>query len=153
LENRIFYSSEITNLSQETPKVKRHPRSILFWISVALFLGFSFLGWLRLQQSIVNWQWLVSIGVTPGPLYLAITGGLWGVAGLAAGIGLWLRWPWARLVAKIAVIFLVISYWADRLAFSRAGDDQANLVFAIIVSLIGMGFVFAELSRQEVRQL
>ena len=140
-------------MNQEIPKAPRRSRSFLFWLTVALFLWFSLIGWLRLQQSIVQWHWLQSIGISPGPIYIAISGGLWGIAGLVSAIALWLRLAWGRLTAQISAIFLATSYWADRLVLSRSGDNQSNVVFALIVSFVALGFVLAELSRQETRPL
>jgi hypothetical protein len=55
---------------------------------LAGLLGLSIYGWLRFQQSLSLWKILIQIGIWPGPLYLAISGAVWGMLGLIAVLGI-----------------------------------------------------------------
>ena len=78
---------------------------------------------------------------SPGPLYLAITGGLWGIVALAALLWIVLRRPWYRLVGISAALFFAITYWIDRLFISTHPGGAGNTPFAILLTLILLAYV------------
>ncbi len=80
-------------------------RNLALWMLTLGFLLLSFAGFLRMVNSILNWYWLNFAGIRPGPGYLVISGGLWGLAGLAALIWLWFAFPWHRQVGAGAALF------------------------------------------------
>ena len=115
-----------------------------FWTWV-VFFGYALIsiaGWVRMIGALVDWDWLSFAGVWPGPLYLAATGGLWGVAGMAAVIWLWLRREWARKAAFGVALFLAITFWADRLLTTSLNPYGNNNLFAAIMTLLGLVFVW-----------
>jgi hypothetical protein len=120
--------------------VKRTKRSWAGWLLITAFALIALSGWQRLAVSLSGWDWLVQAGLTPGPLYLAITGGLWGLAGLLAAAWLLLHGRAFRWVCLGISLFLFVSYWIDRLVVSRADGLGANLVFAVLASLFGLAF-------------
>lgn len=102
----------------------------MFWLAPAGFALFAVSGWLRLAYSALNWEWLRFAGVQPGPLYISITGGLWGLVGTAAVFWLLLHRPCYRLVGLGAALFIALTFWLDRLLMNRAPGSQDNLLFA-----------------------
>ena len=115
-----------------------YPRLLIFSM-----LALSLAGWLRLQQSIYNWQWLVDLGTQPGPLYLAIGGGVWGAMALLAAVLLWKGAPWAGWVGRAAALLLALLYWADRLLFNQSPAGQANWLFILVLTLFCLLYVYA----------
>jgi hypothetical protein len=95
----------------------------------------SWFGWLRVQQSLSGWQFIQSLEAPPGPLYLALSGALWGLAGLAGAILLWLGWRWSPRLTRAMALFFAISYWADRLGFDRNPSSRVNWPFTLIFNL------------------
>lgn len=87
--------------------------------------------------SILDWYWLDQAGITPGPLYLTISGAVWGLAGLAALVWLLFRLPWYRLVALGVALFIALTYWIDRLFVAQ---NPQNLVFAAGFTLFCLAF-------------
>jgi hypothetical protein len=121
-------------LNQTAPSRARWRRFFL----AAAFLYLGLLGAARVQQSLIDWDLLLELGVRPGPLYLAVSGALWGVLGLAAALLAYVRRRWAgRTVFAIGLIF-TLSYWADFLAFTRAAEMMTNWPFALGASLLGL---------------
>jgi hypothetical protein len=114
-------------------------------VLLAAFLLFSLAGWVRMLSSIERWYWLNFAGVAPGPLYLAITGGLWGVTGLAALAWVGLRRQGWRLAGSAAALFMALTYWADRLLFMDRGGSLPNEVFAGVLTVLGLGFALVTL--------
>jgi hypothetical protein len=142
-------------MSSSSPKRpsnrRRSPRWRTFSLLLVIFglLGLSIYGWLRFQQSLALWDILIRIGVWPGPLYLAISGAMWGILGFAAGIGLFLRKNWAVRFTQIAVLFMAAWYWFDRLVLVQSEAAQTNLVFMVLLTILAVAFTFAVLNKVE----
>lgn len=119
---------------------RAQPHTFWSYLLLLAFAAFSIAGWVRLGSSIVQWNWLEQAGLTPGPLYLALTGGLWGAAGAVCVA--WLLWRlrgW-RVVVLAAALVLCVSYWIDRLLVAEAQGNLSNTVFVLVVTAAGLGF-------------
>jgi hypothetical protein len=144
-------TSNHENFSNDRMPVFRSCLMRLVLLSFVLLSGF---GWLRMVQAIRDWNWLSFAAVEPGPLYLAISGGLWGAAGLLAVIVIWLWRPWSSLVGLGVALFYALTFWADRLIFSRAPGSQANAPFALLMTILCLGIVLLALRPfEELRRL
>jgi hypothetical protein len=110
--------------------------SLLHWVLCLGFAIFALYGWARMGYAILNWYWLTFSGIHPGPLYIAVTGGLWGLAGLIALAWILLRLPWHRLVGLSAALFFVLTYWIDRLFIAADPGSSSNTLFAALFTLI-----------------
>ena len=128
-----------SNLENNPTRGAPDAPSCLFWLVWLAFALVTVSGWLRMIHAIRNWHWLTFAEIWPGPLYLAVTGGLWGMVGLVVVLFLFLRWPWSRLAAFGAALLFALTFWADRLLFSRAPGSQSNALFALLVTLLSMG--------------
>ncbi len=124
----------------------RPGKTFELWVLVIILLVGALEGFLRLQAAIYTWSVLASVGITPGPLYLAISGATWGLALLVAAVGLFIRQRWAPGYTRIVVVVLALAYWADRLAFTRSADAQANWPFMAGVTVLALAFVFSVLA-------
>jgi hypothetical protein len=128
-------------------KNRQPGRSLLLIVLVVGLLFFSLTGWLRLYLSIQDWQLLVSLGLFPGPLYLALYGALVGLFGAGAALSLWLRRPWAPRAVRIGVLAAAAWYWLDRLLFTQSLSSWTNWPFSAGITLICLLFVFFVLAR------
>jgi hypothetical protein len=132
----------MTSPAQVSGKTRQVKLGWLLNLLIAAMLFFSLLGWLRLYGAISQWQWLLSLPLSVSPLYLAAGGAAWGLAGAAAGLGLWLRQRWAPVAARLASLFFAASYWLDRLTFGATGSSQVNLPFTLILTMLGLAFTW-----------
>jgi hypothetical protein len=115
--------------------------SLLNWV---LWLGIAFfmlMGWVRLIYAITNWYWLNFSGIRPGPLYLAVSGGLWGLVGTFTLVWIILRRPWYRLVGLFAALFFAITYWINRLFIATGPVGGNNTLFAALFTLLLLSYV------------
>jgi hypothetical protein len=110
-------------------------------LALSLFM-ISLAGWMRLIQSIYQWQTLVTYNIMPGPIYTAISGGLVGLIAGSSAVILWLRLSPAKIIVQISVLTLIFGWWSDYLLFTRNSTAFANLPFRIAVTLIYLVFVF-----------
>jgi hypothetical protein len=137
------------NLSVMEQRLKRKgmPRkhSLALWIVYLGFAWLAFSGLVRMIDSIVNWYWYTFAGIRPGPWYLTISGGLWGVSGLAALIWLLFALPQHRRVAVGIAVFYSLTYWLDRLFASQQKVGLANSAFPVLLTILGLVFIFLAL--------
>jgi hypothetical protein len=132
-------------LHEELKKTRRPGRPFLLILLALGFLLFSLTGWMRLYLAIQDWQLLVSLGLFPGPLYLAIYGLITGLFGVAAAVGLWLRWPWAPAVVWVGALAAAAWYWLDRLFFTQSASSWTNWPFSAGLTAACLLFVFLTL--------
>jgi hypothetical protein len=134
-------------------KDKKKPgRSFLLIVLVFGFLYYALTGWWRLYLSIVDWSLLVSLGVFPGPLYLALYGSMAGIFGATAVVSLWLRRPWAPGTARIGALAAAAWYWLDRLLFTQSEASRTNWPFWAGITLVCLLFVFLVLAAPRQRR-
>ncbi len=124
----------------------RPGRTFELWVLVIILLVGALEGFLRLQAAVYTWSVLVNVGITPGPLYLALSGAIWGLALLVAAAGLFFRQRWAAWYARIAAVALALAYWIDRLGFTRSAEAQTNWPFMAGLTALILAFVFSVLS-------
>lgn len=131
----------------EIPAHRKHS----FWSKLLtaglLLLGLN--GWLRLWLALDNWGLLEAIGTRPGPLYLALSGGLLGLAGLAAGLGLWARTAWSPVAAGAVILLWLAWSWVDRLWLSPSPQALVNWPFRLIASLAILIYTWLVLSAEK----
>lgn len=117
----------------------RQRRGIRAWVYILGIAVFSAAGWLRMVDTVTDWYWLDQVAaVSPGPMYLAATGALWGIAALLAIVWVFLRLPRWRMVGLAAAVFLAATYWADRLLLTRAEYGFFNVGFSALLTILGL---------------
>jgi hypothetical protein len=106
---------------------------------------FSLNGWLRMIGSITHWDLLVLSNLSPGPVYLLLSGFLWGVVGLAALAWIARRRPYFRLVGLAAAGIFILTYWVDRLVVRNPETSLPNVLFAVLFTLLAVVYVLLAL--------
>ncbi len=132
-----------------TPARKRPFSVTLLAVGVLIF---TVLNWLRLIESIRQWDLLVSYPISVSPLYLAVSGACWGLAGLPLVWGLYFGCAWVLLPAKIAVPFYGAYYWIDKLWLAQPAAIATRWPFMAAVTLAALAFTFWTLTRPKARQ-
>jgi len=116
-----------------------------------LILLIALIGFVRLNQAIVQWQFLSGLeGVSP--IYLLSTGMLWGLFALITGLLLWLRWNQSNILVPAFFFSFSCYYWFDRLFMAKSPDRQVNWPFMLLLNLVALGWVFLTFQRPKVRQ-
>lgn len=124
------------------------------WVPMAGFAYIAVFSIVRVVTAITNWYWLDFARLTPGPLYLIISGALWTIAALIALIWILFRRPWHGLVAFGASLFIALLYWIDRLFISTYPNGTGNTPFAIFLTLFLLAAVYQGLHPHlELREL
>jgi len=84
------------------------------------------------------------------PVFLMVSGLVWGIVGLVLAFGLWTGRPAAIGGTLIAALAYSLYYWIDR-SLLAAGPPAANWLFALLVNLVVLVVVFLILFRPKAR--
>lgn len=87
----------------------------MYWLSTFLLAFYALVGWLRLQQALFFWNYLLELGLRPHPVYLAVSGGLIGVGYSLALIFYVFRTKFTSQFIRVLGISLIIWIWIDRI--------------------------------------
>jgi len=123
-------------------KTKSKKSRRVYWISTIILIAIATVGWMRFQQALRHWYYLIDLGVWPPPLYFAVSGGLIGILyslGLVFHIAGQAITP---LYVKIITGLLILWLWADRIFFTN--QDYFNqllagtIFFTVCLLVIGL---------------
>lgn len=124
-------------------------RPFFLWV---LFLGLVYYllaNVLRLYGALTAWNLLAALKEQPGPLYLALTGGIFMLVFAIAAAGLlWSarrrgRWAWGLGAVRVAALLYAGWYWVDRLFISQAQERLTGWPFALGSTVVLLGLVFS----------
>lgn len=121
--------------------MKQKKRPFLYKLIIISMAVIAIMGWLRVYQSLYQWEWLLKYEVFPGPWYSLITGiliGLLATFGVVAG---WIRLRWSALYIQVSLVVLSLGWWLDYLLFSKSSIAFFNLPFRIVMNLLYLIFV------------
>jgi hypothetical protein len=108
----------------------------LFILCLSLWNG------LRLIQAIHFWPILNEYKAYPGPLYVAISGGLWLLVGLFLLWGFWRGRRWAWFSTLGSVVIYTAWYWSDRLILQEPHPNWPFALLSTVISILFFGILF-----------
>ncbi len=118
------------------PKSETNHRPIRVTLLALLSLAIAIWNGLRLVQALVFWSILKEYQAEPGPLYAAICGGFWLLAGLSIVWGLRRGKTWAWFAALGSAAGYGSWYWFDRLVLQK---PHSNWPIGLVTTV---GFLF-----------
>jgi hypothetical protein len=151
---------DVTAGSQAAAKVSRRKRPLNVTVLIVGVLLFTALNSIRFILSISYFGFLSS-RLAISPIYLVITGFIWGLAGLILVWGLWKVKFWApRLMLTIALTY-ALYFWLDQIFLSEhmvSGSPSAisvllpvNWMFSAGVTVISLGYIAWVMNRSKVK--
>lgn len=126
--------------------MKRQFKTFDLKVLVFLFFLASVLGWMRMRQALVYSSVLTRLEISVPPLYLAVSGAVFGIAMLAAGAWLWLGLHGYRLLVGSVVGLFCAWFWIDRLLLTRNPAAHTNNTFILVVTVFFLVFTVAVLA-------
>ena len=135
-------------------KINKRPLSVTLLAAGVLII--TAINLIRLGLSIRYWSFLSSrSGISP--LYLALTGLIWGAAGLALLWGLWKAKKWAPMLMQVVGLTYALYYWLDHIFLMdhpiNGTTDilHAVLPFSVGVTVVLLVFMVWTLGRAKVK--
>ena len=106
----------------------RRPTSVtLYALAVLTFAAFYLV---RFYNALAQWEYLEDL-LSFSPAYLAVTGLVWGLAGLLLAWSLWFGWQEAQNLFWFVFLGYGIYFWLDRLFMPGDPERNANNLFWI----------------------
>lgn len=118
--------------------MSKQPRPGIVVFYSLFIMGLSLLNGLRLIQALRYGSILESYQASPGPVYIALSGGFWAVTWLITLLGIWRRKIWGWYLGWILIFLYLGWYWFDRLVLQQPHD---NWPFMLV--LTGMAVLLA----------
>jgi hypothetical protein len=130
-----------------TPKDEQRPkRPFSVSLLAIVVLTFTSLHLVRFVEVLRLWDFLHEL-LPDLPLFLALTGAIWGVIGLVLVWGLWRGHPMAPQATRLAALVYAGYYWIDHLWLAASIEERRILPFTVGVTLVLLGFIYWTLSR------
>lgn len=129
----------------------KRPRIVTFLaLAVLIYTGFY---WTRFYQAtFAQKTFLETLPLPISPLYLQITGLVFGLTGLLCFIGLWQGLRWAPWATKILAIGTAVFSWTDRLLVADPDPGLGNWPFALGITVFFVGYLFLIFRSDDVKQ-
>jgi hypothetical protein len=116
---------------------------VMFVITAGAFL--------RAWNGIMLWETLNELSLAVSPLYLVLTGALWGILGLRTIWWLCQGRQTAPAALRIVTIAYILYFWVDRWLLMISPLRQASWPFLMVVTLLLGSLIFTGLEIPEVK--
>ncbi|NJD58766.1 MAG: hypothetical protein C3F13_14695 [Anaerolineales bacterium] len=111
-------------------EVKKRPRSVTLLVLIVLTI--TIISFLRFVLSIWSWSFIASRSII-SPLYLALTGLVWFMAGAALIWGLWTAKSWAPRLMQAVGLTYALYYWLDQVFLKDHPVSGATSTMQVIL--------------------
>jgi hypothetical protein len=119
---------------------KRH---FLLKLLAIFLLICSILNWTRFFHGFQYSALLQTYGQPVLPLYLMVTGFLWGTISLVCAAFLWLRYTFALWLTAITATLYTLWYWLDRAFLDPSPDRWQGAFLPILLFAVFLGFIYS----------
>ena len=110
-----------------------------YWISAISFALYALVGWLRFQQTLFYWYYLIELDLWPHPIYLAISGGLIGIGYSLALILHIIRCKITPQYIRVLGVMLIVWIWIDRIWIGMRDSFVPLLPITILITICTIG--------------
>ncbi len=105
----------------------------------------------RIEAALRQWDFLQNHALPGAAWYLLGSGLVWSALFLPLGLGLWRGAPRAGRAARPAALGYALAQWGERLYLHWRNAPAVNHPFWLLVTLLGLGWVFWLFSRPGVQ--
>lgn len=132
--------------NQNNKDMIRRPTGVTILALMVLLI--SMVNIFQFVQTIREWGFLAAL-LPFSPLYLLLSGLIWGLTGLILFCGLWRGKSWATFFAFAGISLYLIYYWIDRLLLPAYEGRNFNWLFSVGMSIIILAYCIWILTRQK----
>ena len=124
------------------------PKGVTLLIVLVLIIGA--INIVKFYQTVKLWD-ILEENLSISPIYLALTGFIWGGLGLILAWGLIKRRKWAVKLMLFSAVGYAVYVWIDRLLIRTPAIKNTNNPFVAGLSVLLLLFVYWTLSRESVK--
>lgn len=130
---------------EKTPtQTERTPRPFLVTLLLWAVLILTIFNLVRFGAVIAHWATVAELMPAPGPVYILLTGLVWGAAWMLALFSIFFCWGWARWYSFALALLYSAYYWVDRLLF-QAAVPRSDTFFTLLENSLLLIFVAVSL--------
>ncbi len=118
-------------------------RSVPLKLLAIFLIVFSILNWVRFTQGWRYARLLQDYGQSVLPIYLMISGGLWGTVSLACLVLLWMKYTFSLWMIAIGAALYTLWHGLDRALLSQPSDRWRGIFLPILFFIVFLGFVYS----------
>ena len=118
-------------------------------LSITVLLT-SILYFSRFYEAVRDWDFMVML-LPFSPLYLVLSGLIWGLIGLSLFWGLWRGLFWAPRFTIAGLLAFLLYFWMDRLLMPAYPGRNSNGLFWLGVSIFLLGYCLLVLTRSKAK--
>jgi len=112
----------------------------IYLLTTAILVIPAAAGWMRFQQALRHWYYLIDLNVWPRPIYFAVSGGLIGIGYSLALIFHFLKLRFTEVYLRILGITLILWLWVDRIFVGIRESFRLLLPVTILITLFVISF-------------
>lgn len=112
----------------------------IYWLTTGILVIPAAAGWMRFQQALRHWYYLINLNIWPRPIYFAVSGGLIGISYSLALIFHFLNLRFTSVYQRILGITFIIWLWVDRIFISIRESFRLLLPGTILITLFVISF-------------
>jgi hypothetical protein len=105
------------------------------WNAAVVMIFIATIGWMRFQQALRHWYYLINLGVWPPPVYQAVSGGLIGISFSLGLIFHILKRPFTISYLRVINALLFVWLWIDRIFIAIRDYFLLRLAGTISISV------------------
>ena len=124
----------------------RRPTGITILSVLYFLIGFFYL--IKVIQSACQWPILQNLPISVSPIYLAVDGIIWCLAGLVLGVGLRKGKSWSRPAALVISTLYSLVFWADRLWIAQPEGLALRWPVNLVLTISILGSIFLVLNHK-----
>ena len=129
---------EVQNEESNTKKRREWQRITALGMAVI----YSLMGWLRLRETLRYWHYLRSLRLYPGPLYLAVSGGMVGLLFTVIFFLILFRSRISTVFTRITSFLFLLWWWADRIWLGTREAFVTHLSTSVLITVLSLLFAF-----------
>jgi hypothetical protein len=136
------------SINNQPSKIWEIPRPFSIKLVVFGVLCFAALNLLRFIRTIMEWDFLKGL-IQISPLYLLLSGLIWGVVGILLAYQTWRGWGKAPVFLFLVAILYMLYDWLDRLFLSQ--NQFINWRFILVADILVLGMLLYIYTRKNVK--
>ena len=117
-------------------------RTFLLKVLIVAYLVLAWFEGVRCYAVFANGDLLATYLSQSKLLYIALSGAVWGLAGLASAAALWFGVSSATWLSRLSALGCFLWYWFDYLFMSQSSFSWTNWPFVLFASLLALAFAW-----------
>lgn len=128
----------------------KRPWLVLLLLVISLIFTASAV--MRVWNGVQYWGFLDDLPMSVSPLYLVVTGSVWGIFGILAAIWVWWGQSRASQLVTTGALVYSLQFWLEQLFVMTNPLRRVNWPFLAVLTVVSLLIVFLSFRHSQVRK-